>query len=299
MDIDIYLNKIRDKNDENSLKYDKMISEVSFVTNPKELDKLKHILEELKKENKDLYLHIVSLLKTTDDLKPLFLLYKEYKEAKLRENVLDEEIRYKDIEFNNIKKDLSDNEDILKDFDKTSKELKDSSKILDDLSSTASINLDSTFTMLEKEESKRLGFGSKALLLLGSYLAFKNNKNVIGLLLASYLSYKVLSELASSNKNNYLDLCNDYIKYLEEYKDNANQIEKNLVNNLDDIEKMEYELKNKYKEYLRENDFKRMFKVIRNIKDTLKDNLKEIDKTKDNIDRSIDDGKRKVKVMEG
>lgn len=299
MDIDIYLNKIRDKNDENSLNYDKMISEVSFVTNPKELDKLKHILEELKKENKDLYLHIVSLLKTTDDLKPLFLLYKEYKEAKLRENVLDEEIRYKDIEFNNIKKDLSDNEDILKDFDKTSKELKDSSKILDDLSSTASINLDSTFTMLEKEESKRLGFGSKALLLLGSYLAFKNNKNVIGLLLASYLSYKVLSELANSNKNNYLDLCNDYIKYLEGYKDNANQIEKNLVNNLDDIEKMEYELKNKYKEYLRENDFKRMFKVIRDIKDTLKDNLKEIDKTKDNIDRSIDDGKRKVKVMEG
>lgn len=299
MDIDIYLNKIRDKNDENSLNYDKIISEVSFVTNPKELDKLKHILEELKKENKDLYLHIVSLLKTTDDLKPLFLLYKEYKEAKLRENVLDEEIRYKDIEFNNIKKDLSDNEDILKDFDKTSKELKDSSKILDDLSSTASINLDSTFTMLEKEESKRLGFGSKALLLLGSYLAFKNNKNVIGLLLASYLSYKVLSELANSNKNNYLDLCNDYIKYLEGYKDNANQIEKNLVNNLDDIEKMEYELKNKYKEYLRENDFKRMFKVIRDIKDTLKDNLKEIDKTKDNIDRSIDDGKRKVKVMEG
>ena len=299
MDIDIYLNKIRDKNDENSLNYDKMISEVSFVTNPKELDKLKHILEELKKENKDLYLHIVSLLKTTDDLKPLFLLYKEYKEAKLREDVLDEEIRYKDIEFNNIKKDLSDNEDILKDFDKTSKELKDSSKILDDLSSTASINLDSTFTMLEKEESKRLGFGSKALLLLGSYLAFKNNKNVIGLLLASYLSYKVLSELANSNKNNYLDLCNDYIKYLEGYKDDANQIEKNLVNNLDDIEKMEYELKNKYKEYLRENDFKRMFKVIRDIKDTLKDNLKEIDKTKDNIDRSIDDGKRKVKVMEG
>ena len=299
MDIDIYLNKIRDKNDENSLNYDKMISEVSFITNPKELDKLKHILEELKKENKDLYLHIVSLLKTTDDLKPLFLLYKEYKEAKLREDVLDDEIRYKDIEFNNIKKDLSDNEDILKDFDKTSKELKDSSKILDDLSSTASINLDSTFTMLEKEESKRLGFGSKALLLLGSYLAFKNNKNVIGLLLASYLSYKVLSELVNSNKNNYLDLCNDYIKYLEGYKDDANQIEKNLVNNLDDIEKMEYELKNKYKEYLRENDFKRMFKVIRDIKDILKDNLKEIDKTKDNIDRSIDNGKRKVKVMEG
>ena len=299
MDAKTYLNNIRDKNDDNSLKYDKMISEIPYITNPKDLEKLKEILNELRNENKALYDYIVSLLKKTDDLNELFLLYKEYKEAKLREEVLDSEVRSKDIEFNNIKEDLSDKEDDLKDFDKVAKELKATSKILDDISSTTSINLDRTFNDLEKEESKRLGFGTKALLALGSFLAFKNNHNIVGTLLATYLSYKVLSELSSSNKNNYIDLCNEYIDSLETYKDNAVEIEKNLVSNLDNIEKVEEELKTKYKAYLKESEFKRIFKVIDDIKDTVKYSLKDIDKTKDDIDRSIDNGKAKVKVMEG
>ena len=299
MDAKTYLNNIRDKNDDNSIKYDKMISEIPYITNPKDLEKLKEILNELRNENKDLYDYIVSLLKKTDDLNELFLLYKEYKEAKLREEVLDSEVRSKDIEFNNIKEDLSDKEDDLKDFDKVAKELKATGKILDDISSTASINLDRTFNDLEKEESKRLGFGTKALLALGSFLAFKNNHNIVGTLLATYLSYKVLSELSSFNKNNYIDLCNEYIDSLETYKDNAVEIEKNLVSNLDNIEKVEEELKTKYKAYLKESEFKRIFKVIDDIKDTVKYSLKDIDKTKDDIDRSIDNGKAKVKVMEG
>ena len=299
MDTKTYLNNIRDKNDDNSLKYDKMISEIPYITNPKDLEKLKEILNELRNENKDLYDYIISLLKKTDDLNELFLLYKEYKEAKLREEVLDNEVRAKDIEFNNIKEDLSDKEDDLKDFDKVAKDLKSTGKILDDISSTASINLDRTFIDLEKEESKRLGFGTKALLALGSFLAFKNNHNIVGTLLATYLSYKVLSELSSSNKNNYIDLCNEYIDSLETYKDNAIEIEKNLVSNLDNIEKVEEELKTKYKAYLKESEFKRIFKVIDDIKDTVKYSLKDIDKTKDDIDRSIDNGKAKVKVMEG
>ena len=299
MDAKTYLNNIRDKNDDNSLKYDKMISEIPYITNPKDLEKLKEILNELRNENKDLYDYIVSLLKKTDDLNELFLLYKEYKEAKLREEVLDSEVRSKTTEFNNIKEDLSDKEDDLKDFDNIAKDLKSTGKILDDISSTASINLDRTFNDLEKEESKRLGFGTKALLALGSFLAFKNNHNIVGTLLATYLSYKVLSELFSSNKNNYIDLCNEYIDSLETYKDNAVEIEKNLVSNLDNIEKVEEELKTKYKAYLKESEFKRIFKVIDDIKDTVKYSLKDIDKTKDDIDRSIDNGKAKVKVMEG
>ena len=299
MDAKTYLNNIRDKNDDNSLKYDKMISEIPYITNPKDLEKLKEILNELRNENKDLYDYIISLLKKTDDLNELFLLYKEYKEAKLREEVLDSEVKSKDIEFNNIKEDLSDKEDDLKDFDNIAKDLKSTGKILDDISSTTSINLDRTFTDLEKEESKRLGFGTKALLALGSFLSFKNNHNIIGTLLATYLSYKVLSELSSSNKNNYIDLCNEYIDSLETYKDNAVEIEKNLVSNLDNIEKVEEELKTKYKAYLKESEFKRIFKVIDDIKDTVKYSLKDIDKTKDDIDRSIDNGKAKVKVMEG
>lgn len=299
MDAKTYLNNIRDKNDDNSLKYDKMISEIPYITNPKDLDKLKEILTELRNENKDLYDYIISLLKKTDDLNKLFLLYKEYKEAKLREEVLDSEVRAKNIEFNNIKEDLSDKEDNLKDFDKVAKELKSTGKILDDLSSTTSINLDRTFIDLEKEESKRLGFGTKALLALGSFLAFKNNHNIVGTLLATYLSYKVLGELSSSSKNNYIDLCNEYIDSLESYKDNAIEVEKNLLSNLDNIEKVEKELKTKYKAYLKESEFKRIFKVIDDIKDTVKYSLKDIDKTKDDIDRSIDNGKAKVKVMEG
>ena len=299
MDVGTYLNNIRDKNDDNSLKYDKMISEIPYITNPKDLEKLKEILNELKEENKDLYDYIIFLLKTTDDLSELFLLYKEYKEAKLREEVLDNEVRSKTIEFNNIKDDLSDKEDDLKDFDKIAKELKSTGKILDDLSSTTSINLDRAFVDLEKEESKRLGFGTKALLALGSFLAFKNNHNIVGTLLATYLSYKVLGELSSSNKNNYIDLCNEYIDSLEKYKDNAIDIEKNLLSNLDNIEKVESNLKTKYKAYLKESEFKRIFKVIDDIKDTVKYSLKDIDKTKDDIDRSIDNGKAKVKVMEG
>ena len=299
MDAKTYLNNIRDKNDDNSLKYDKMISEIPYITNPKDLEKLKEILNELRNENKDLYDYIISLLKKTDDLNELFLLYKEYKEAKLREEVLDSEVRSKTTEFNNIKEDLSDKEDDLKDFDKVAKDFKSTGKILDDISSTTSINLDRTFNDLEKEESKRLGFGTKALLALGSFLAFKNNHNIIGTLLATYLSYKVLSELSSSNKNNYIDLCNEYIDSLETYKDNAVEIEKSLVSNLDNIEKVEEELKTKYKAYLKESEFKRIFKVIDDIKDTVKYSLKDIDKTKDDIDRSIDNGKAKVKVMEG
>ena len=299
MDAKTYLNNIRDKNDDNSLKYDKMISEIPYITNPKDLDKLKEILTELRNENKDLYDYIVSLLKKTDDLNELFLLYKEYKEAKLREEVLDSEVRSKTTEFNNIKEDLIDKEDNLKDFENIAKELKSTGKILDDLSSTTSINLDRTFIDLEKEESKRLGFGTKALLALVSFLAFKNNHNIVGTLLTTYLSYKVLGELSSSSKNNYIDLCNEYIDSLESYKDNAIEVEKNLLSNLDNIEKVEKELKTKYKAYLKESEFKRIFKVIDDIKDTVKYSLKDIDKTKDDIDRSIDNGKAKVKVMEG
>lgn len=298
-DVNQYLDNIRDKNDENSINYDRLIAECPYITDPKDLDKLKKILDEIKEENKDFYDYIISLLKTSSDLNSLFLLYKEYKEAKLREEVLDKEVNAKTIEFNNIKEDLDDKEYDIRSFDNMSKKLKDMGKILDDLSSTISINLDDTFNKIEKEEAVRLGFGTKALLALGTFLAFKNNHNIIGTLLATYLSYKVLSELSSSKKDNYIDLCNDYITTLEGYKDNALELEKDLVVNLDNIEKLEEGLKTKYKPYLRESEFKRIFEMIDDIKDTVNRSLKEIDKTKDNIDRSIDDGKVKVKVMEG
>ena len=146
-DINKYLNNIRGKNKENSINYDRLISECSYITNTKDLDKLKNILEELKEENKDFYDYIVYLLKTSNDLNTLFLLYKEYKESKIREEVLDKEVKDKSIEFDNIKKDLDDKEYDIRSFDKVSKKLKDMGKILDDISSTISINLNDTLSL--------------------------------------------------------------------------------------------------------------------------------------------------------
>ena len=80
VDIKEYLNNIREKNKDNSVKYDKLIANIPYITNKKDLKKLKEILDELKNENKDFYDYIIHFLKTTNDLEEIFLLYKEYKD---------------------------------------------------------------------------------------------------------------------------------------------------------------------------------------------------------------------------
>lgn len=299
MNIDTYLNKIREKNKKNKTNYDSLITEIPYITNIKDLEKLKEILEELKNENKDFYNHLISLLKNNTDLDSLFLLYKEYKNAKRREDVLNKELSDKSLEFKEINDDLDRKEDLLKDFDNDSKKLKDSGKIIADLSTTISINLDRAFDKIEQDDITKLGFGTKVLLAIGSFLAFKNNKNILGVLLASYLSYKIIEELVANRKSNYLELCDEYLNSLEKYQEEALEVEKNLVNNLENLEAIEASLKDKYKEYLKEKEFKRILKMIEEIKNTVNDSMKEIDKTKDNINRNIDDGKSKVKVLEG
>lgn len=299
LSVEDYLNKIRKKNDKNSSNYDKMIANCPYITNYKQLDELKLMLDELKEENKDFYDYIISLLKVTDDINEVFLLYKEYKDSKIREEILEEEIRNKDIELSKVKKDVKyTNYDVL-DFDKEATKLKDMGKILDDLEKTVSVNLDSLFTRLEREENKNLSFGMKALLALGSFLSFKNNKNVLGALLASYLSYKVLNEMFTSNKNKYLNLCEEYLDSLENYMDDALNIEKELVNNLNNVDELESKLKTKYKEYLEEEEFKNIFRMISLIKGNVKRSLDDISKTKDHIDKNIDMGKVKIKQLEG
>lgn len=299
LSVEDYLNKIRKKNDKNSSNYDKMIANCPYITNYKQLDELKLMLDELKEENKDFYDYIISLLKVTDDINEVFLLYKEYKDSKIREEILEEEIRNKDIELSKVKKDVKyTNYDVL-DFDKEATKLKDMGKILDDLEKTVSVNLDSLFTKLEREENKNLSFGMKALLALGSFLSFKNNKNVLGALLASYLSYKVLNEMFTSNKNKYLNLCEEYLDSLENYMDDALNIEKELVNNLNNVDELESKLKTKYKEYLEEEEFKNIFRMISLIKGNVKRSLDDISKTKDHIDKNIDMGKVKIKQLEG
>ena len=298
VDIKEYLNNIREKNKDNSVKYDKLIANIPYITNKKDLKKLKEILDELKNENKDFYDYIIHFLKTTNDLEEIFLLYKEYKDSKNREEILEEEIHNKDLELTKLKKIVEETNYDISVFDKEVSNLKSHGEILDDLEKTVSINMDSLFNKIEKEESQKLSFGMKAMLALSSFLAFKNNKNILGTLLTSYLSYKVIEELISSKKNKYLDLCNDYINILEKYMDDTLNIEKELLKNLDNIDELESELKTKYKEYLDEAEFKNIFKMISNIKSIVNRSLDDIDKTKNHIDKNIDNGKIKIKELE-
>ena len=297
--IELYIEEVREKNKDKSIDYNKLIAKCPFITNKKELDLAKKKLEDLDKDNLEFYNHIIDLIKDKNtDLNSLYLLYKEYNDVELIRNLLAEEIYNKEIELDVTKKSFDKDNDNVKDIEKSVKELKSMGGILDNLSKTISVDLDDLFVKMEKEEAKKLSFGMKALLAVGSFLAFKNNRNILGTALAGYLSYKVISELSSSSKNNYIDLCNDYITTLEGYKDNLEDLEKDLVGNLDNIEKLEKTLKDKYKAYLKEREFKDLFSVIDKIKDNVKSSLKDVDKSLDSTDKSIDESKVKVKRME-
>lgn len=297
--IELYIEEVREKNKDKSIDYNKLIAKCPFITNKKELDLAKKKLEDLDKDNLEFYNHIIDLIKDKNtDLNSLYLLYKEYNDVEVIRNLLAEGIYNKEIELDVTKKSFDKDNDNVKDIEKSVKELKSMGGILDNLSKTISVDLDDLFVRMEKEEAKKLSFGMKALLAVGSFLAFKNNRNILGTALAGYLSYKVISELSSSSKNNYIDLCNDYITTLEGYKDNLEDLEKDLVGNLDNIEKLEKTLKDKYKAYLKEREFKDLFSVIDKIKDNVKSSLKDVDKSLDSTDKSIDESKVKVKRME-
>lgn len=297
--IDLYIEEVRGKNKDKSMDYNKLIAKCPFITNKKELDLAKKKLEELDEENLEFYNHIIDLIKDKNiDLNSLYLLYKEYNDVEIIRDLLAEEIYNKEIELDTTKKNFNKDSDNVKEVEKTVKELKSMSGILDNLSKTISVDLDDMFVKIEREEAKKLGFGMKALLAIGSFLSFKNNKNILGTVLVSYLSYKVISELASSSKNSYIDLCEEYITTLEGYKDDLEDLENGLISNLDNIETLEKKLKDKYKAYLEEREFKNLFSVIDKIKDSVKSSLKDVDKSLDNANRSIDESKVKVKRLE-
>ena len=297
--IDLYIEEVREKNKDKSMDYNKLIAKCPFITNKKELDLAKKKLEELDEDNLEFYNHIIDLIKDKNtDLNSLYLLYKEYNDVEIIRDLLAEEIYNKEIELDTTKKNFNKDSDNVKEVEKTVKELKSMSGILDNLSKTISVDLDDMFVKIEREEAKKLGFGMKALLAIGSFLSFKNNKNILGTVLVSYLSYKVISELASSSKNSYIDLCEEYITTLEGYKDDLEDLENGLISNLDNIETLEKKLKDKYKAYLEEREFKNLFSIIDKIKDSVKSSLKDVDKSLDNANRSIDESKVKVKRLE-
>ena len=71
-----------------------------------------------------------------------------------------------------------------------------------------------------------------------------------------------------------------------------------LNNNLDKINDLEEEIKEKYKAYLEEREFVNFFKLLNVTKDNIKQQVIEIDASKNTLEDDLNNSKVKIKTME-
>ena len=293
------LDEFKLKNKEELLKYNKLVVGCADIVSVDELNKVKKEALTLKNNNGEIFEIVKNMIMFPLSAKEMSQVYKEYHDREVLSDLLDKEISNKekdlDITYNDV--DIKSAE--VKDFQDKAYDLEDMCRNLDLLEITTSLDLDKAFSNIEKSEKEKLSFATSVLLVLSSFLAFKNKKNIIGTVLTTYLAVKVVGSLVNPSKEKYLDLCNTYIDSLEDYLEDATKVLGDLVSNLDSIETLESTLKEKYKDYLKEDEFKNLFSLIDNVKDKINDSLKKINKTKDNLESTIDESKVKVKTLEG
>ena len=293
------LEELQKRNKEELLKYNKLVVGCADIVSVEELNKVKKEALTLKNNNGEIFEIIKNMIMFPLSVKEMSQVYKEYHDREIVSDLLDKEISNKEKDLDVTYNDVDIKRDEVKDFQDKAYDLEDMCRNLDLLEITTSLDLDKAFSNIEKSEKEKLSFATSALLVLSSFLAFKNKKNVIGTVLTTYLAVKVVGSLVNPSKEKYLDLCNTYIDSLEDYLKDANKVLGDLVSNLDSIETLESTLKEKYKDYLKEDEFKNLFSLIDNVKDKINDSLKKINKTKDNIENTIDESKVKVKTLEG
>ncbi len=293
------LEELQKRNKEELLKYNKLVVGCADIVSVEELNKVKKEALTLKNNNGEIFEIIKNMIMFPLSVKEMSQVYKEYHDREIVSDLLDKEISNKEKDLDVTYNDVDIKRDEVKDFQDKAYDLEDMCRNLDLLEITTSLDLDKAFSNIEKSEKEKLSFATSALLVLSSFLAFKNKKNVIGTVLTTYLAVKVVGSLVNPSKEKYLDLCNTYIDSLEDYLKDATKVLGDLVSNLDSIETLESTLKEKYKDYLKEDEFKNLFSLIDNVKDKINDSLKKINKTKDNIENTIDESKVKVKTLEG
>lgn len=293
------LEELQKRNKEELLKYNKLVVGCTDIVSVEELNKVKKEALTLKNNNGEIFEIIKNMIMFPLSVKEMSQVYKEYHDREIVSDLLDKEISNKEKDLDVTYNDVDIKRDEVKDFQDKAYDLEDMCRNLDLLEITTSLDLDKAFSNIEKSEKEKLSFATSALLVLSSFLAFKNKKNIIGTVLTTYLAVKVVGSLVNPSKEKYLDLCNTYIDSLEDYLKDANKVLGDLVSNLDSIETLESTLKEKYKDYLKEDEFKNLFSLIDNVKDKINDSLKKINKTKDNIENTIDESKVKVKTLEG
>lgn len=293
------LEELQKRNKEELLKYNKLVVGCTDIVSVEELNKVKKEALTLKNNNGEIFEIIKNMIMFPLSVKEMSQVYKEYHDREIVSDLLDKEISNKEKDLDVTYNDVDIKRDEVKDFQDKAYDLEDMCRNLDLLEITTSLDLDKAFSNIEKSEKEKLSFATSALLVLSSFLAFKNKKNIIGTVLTTYLAVKVVGSLVNPSKEKYLDLCNTYIDSLEDYLKDATKVLGDLVSNLDSIETLESTLKEKYKDYLKEDEFKNLFSLIDNVKDKINDSLKKINKTKDNIENTIDESKVKVKTLEG
>ena len=293
------LEELQKRNKEELLKYNKLVVGCADIVSVEELNKVKKEALTLKNNNGEIFEIVKNMIMFPLSAKERSQVYKEYHDREIVSDLLDKEISNKEKDLDVTYNDVDIKRDEVKEFQDKAYDLEDMCRNLDLLEITTSLDLDKAFSNIEKSEKEKLSFATSALLVIGSFLAFKNNKNIIGTILTTYLAVKVVGSIVNPDKEKYLDLCNTYIDSLEDYLEDATKVLGDLVSNLDNIETLESTLKEKYKDYLKEDEFKNLFSLIDNVKDKINDSLKKINKTKDKLENTIDESKVKVKTLEG
>ena len=213
------------------------------------------------------------------------------------EKKLGEALLFKEQELTNMNADLHTKKSLISGIDKEVITLDTMCKSLAILEQEALEKMATLEDDIAKEKIN-IQTKNKALLILGSYFALKHTKNLAGLLLTTYLAGKIMKDLLVPTKENTLDLYTYYLNDLEKYLNDASDIEKALATNLTNIDELEISLKEKYKLYLKEDEFKRFFTLISYTKNNIKEKLNEVVKTKDNLYNNISLNKVKIKRME-
>ena len=253
------LEELQKRNKEELLKYNKLVVGCADIVSVEELNKVKKEALTLKNNNGEIFEIIKNMIMFPLSVKEMSQVYKEYHDREIVSDLLDKEISNKEKDLDVTYNDVDIKRDEVKDFQDKAYDLEDMCRNLDLLEITTSLDLDKAFSNIEKSEKEKLSFATSALLVLSSFLAFKNKKNIIGTVLTTYLAVKVVGSIVNPDKEKYLDLCNTYIDSLEDYLEDATKVLGDLVSNLDNIETLESTLKEKYKDYLKEDEFKNLF----------------------------------------
>ncbi len=255
------------------IEYNKLIDKVNNSTNKDNLTEDKETLDEIKYYN--------SLSLEFNDL----------------EKGLSKALQYKEQELDNNIRDLKRKQDLLAGFDQDLLNIKTMCFSIDNLRKDALAKMDDLESELDKSKTS-FNLAVTALMMLGGYAVLKKHKSLLGTLISTYLISKVLEGVLKPNKNSIISTYNDYLDSLTNYLDDLDNALLGLNNNLDKINDLEEEIKEKYKAYLEEREFVNFFQMLNVVKDNIKQQVIEIDASKNTLEDDLNNSKVKVKTME-